>query len=485
MTNTKKPLKILQKKPRPSGWSTSDTDEIERRRLRGVNEAIQIEPETRDAGFFACFRAGSGDGQRYHVEIRSLSEPINSCDCPDHRINGLGTCKHIEATLLRLQYRRKRASPGNRCWQPLYRGFSGSARSPCPNPLAAGQTAPFSGPGTPDPLLQRGWHPRWQSPSTPCRRWNGQSIPRLPTSGVESGSQKNSTPGSRYSIGVPSNGVLVAAFRDRSGVRQGQPRFSQAPALSLPGGGHPQLAFTGRAAGRRHGPGQDRPGHRRLRPAAANCGDRAGAGGLPGVAQGRVGRADRQVQRSVGGYLMGPRATQARSTGSAFFYLANYEQVRRRRSGHPVPAAPGCRHSRRGPAHQELANQDRQAVKRLDSPFAFVLTGTPLENRIDEIYSIVEFLDPEQYSAPCSASTGNSTNWTRTDGPSDTGISLELHRQSAAAHAAPAQGGSGEPTARPHEQHLFRRHARGTDGCATRSTKRRWPGWPPWPASGR
>jgi len=109
MTNTKKPLKILQKKARPSGWSTSDTDEIERRRLRGVNEAIQIEPETRDAGFFGCFRAGSGDGQRYHVEIRSLSEPINSCDCPDHRINGLGTCKHIEATLLRLQYRRKRA----------------------------------------------------------------------------------------------------------------------------------------------------------------------------------------------------------------------------------------------------------------------------------------------------------------------------------------------------------------------------------------
>ena len=35
------------------------------------------------------------------------------------------------------------------------------------------------------------------------------------------------------------------------------------------------------------------------------------------------------------------------------------------------------------------------AVKRLHSRYAFVLTGTPLENRIDEIYSIVEFLDPE------------------------------------------------------------------------------------------
>ena len=34
------------------------------------------------------------------------------------------------------------------------------------------------------------------------------------------------------------------------------------------------------------------------------------------------------------------------------------------------------------------------SVKRLESPYAFVLTGTPVENRIDEIYSITQFLDP-------------------------------------------------------------------------------------------
>ena len=34
------------------------------------------------------------------------------------------------------------------------------------------------------------------------------------------------------------------------------------------------------------------------------------------------------------------------------------------------------------------------AVKELRSPYAFVLTGTPLENRIDEVYSIVQYLDP-------------------------------------------------------------------------------------------
>ena len=35
------------------------------------------------------------------------------------------------------------------------------------------------------------------------------------------------------------------------------------------------------------------------------------------------------------------------------------------------------------------------AVKKLESRYAFVLTGTPLENRIDEIYSIVQFLDSD------------------------------------------------------------------------------------------
>ena len=34
-------------------------------------------------------------------------------------------------------------------------------------------------------------------------------------------------------------------------------------------------------------------------------------------------------------------------------------------------------------------------IKRLHAPHAFVLTGTPIENRIDELYSIVQYLDPE------------------------------------------------------------------------------------------
>ena len=41
----------------------------------------------------------------YSVELRSLAERVFSCTCTDFRINGLGTCKHVEAVLLHLEAR--------------------------------------------------------------------------------------------------------------------------------------------------------------------------------------------------------------------------------------------------------------------------------------------------------------------------------------------------------------------------------------------
>ncbi len=35
-----------------------------------------------------------------------------------------------------------------------------------------------------------------------------------------------------------------------------------------------------------------------------------------------------------------------------------------------------------------------QQVKKIDTPYAFVLTGTPLENKLEELYSIIQFIDP-------------------------------------------------------------------------------------------
>ena len=91
------------------GWLSSDAEEIERRRWRGRTEVGQIEPLEPDQPYFGSFRVRSGSGGSYDVEIRSLDQTLNSCGCADHRVNGLGTCKHIEGVLARLRKRGVRA----------------------------------------------------------------------------------------------------------------------------------------------------------------------------------------------------------------------------------------------------------------------------------------------------------------------------------------------------------------------------------------
>lgn len=84
------------------------------------------------------------------------------------------------------------------------------------------------------------------------------------------------------------------------------------------------------------------------------------------------------------------RVTQYRE--SVFFTVCNYEQVMR-----DLP------HIEQIPwdlvildEAQRIKNWEAKttaAIKALRSPYALVLTGTPLENRLDELYSIIEFID--------------------------------------------------------------------------------------------
>jgi SNF2 family DNA or RNA helicase len=59
----------------------------------------------------------------------------------------------------------------------------------------------------------------------------------------------------------------------------------------------------------------------------------------------------------------------------------------------------GIDHSRRGATYQKLASQTSRVVKGLRSKFALVLTGTPLENRLDDLHSVAEFVDPHALGA--------------------------------------------------------------------------------------
>ncbi|MEI8388158.1 MAG: helicase-related protein, partial [Verrucomicrobiota bacterium] len=57
---------------------------------------------------FSNFEIKSPSGMTYRAEVRDVASRQFSCTCTDFRINGLGTCKHIEAILLQLS-RRQRA----------------------------------------------------------------------------------------------------------------------------------------------------------------------------------------------------------------------------------------------------------------------------------------------------------------------------------------------------------------------------------------
>lgn len=96
--------------PSIHNWRTTDEDEINRRRLRAQTENFRISNLDGRHPIFSNFRVASPSGLNYAVEIRSIRQRQHACDCIDFRINGLGTCKHVEAVLLQLERRFKRRS---------------------------------------------------------------------------------------------------------------------------------------------------------------------------------------------------------------------------------------------------------------------------------------------------------------------------------------------------------------------------------------
>ena len=82
-----------------AGWNTTDKDEIAVRKKRALKEEFEIINLKRKNRVFSSYSVKSKNSS-YLVELRSLKENINSCSCPDIAVNKLGTCKHIEAVKL-------------------------------------------------------------------------------------------------------------------------------------------------------------------------------------------------------------------------------------------------------------------------------------------------------------------------------------------------------------------------------------------------
>lgn len=373
------------------GWLSTDEDEIERRRRRAVAEPITVTALEPEHPVFGTFRAGSGS-TGYEVEVRSLTERTNSCGCPDHQVNGLGTCKHVEAVLAQVGKLRAagRVNPRievylDRTADPPEVRVSWPAVSPR---LAAGRLLAkfFTADGrlASDPVKVLPELARVLASASPAvRRRVRLSRHLLPW--VEERRQCAARPAARE--------------RFLARVRAGRESLDlvKHPLFPYQQEGMLHLAFTERALL------ADEMGLGKTVQAIAAC---ALLRRLRGIERVLVvspaslkGEWEEQIARFTdlpSRIIQGPRGSRLRQygDGGAFFSLVHYEQVLSDGEEIQRRLAPDVIILDEAQRIKNWQSRTAQAVKRLRSSYAFVLTGTPLENRIDEIYSIAQFLDP-------------------------------------------------------------------------------------------
>jgi hypothetical protein len=397
---------VQDHKPRFLGWRTSDEDEIERRRLRAEAEDLAVrdlEPACHPYGTFAVV-SGTGDGEdsrEYRVEIRSLAERWNTCNCPDHRVNGLGTCKHLEAVLRHLARDdgardggpEAAASPGRR--RPRVEVFLDRTASPPearilrppgrPSKKVEELVAPFFGTG--GTLLAP------PEAAVPALARRLDAAPRSVRQGV------------RLSAELPRWAAEEARRAERRTARERFLADVQAGKRSLDVLHHRLYSYQ--EEGALHLAFAER----------ALLGDEMGLGKtVQAIAACELLRRLRGIERvlvicpvslkaeweeQIAKFtdlpvltVLGRRQERLRCyREQSFFYLVNYEQVLADGEELQRLLAPDAIVLDEAQRIKNWRTKTAQAVKRLESRYAFVLTGTPLENRIDDLYSIVQLLD--------------------------------------------------------------------------------------------
>jgi len=373
------------KLPSPHNWRTTDDDEITRRRYRAQTEPLRVKNLDRRFPIFSNFAVESPSGLTYSVEIRSVSNRRFSCNCVDFRINALGTCKHVEATLLYLEARYRR----------LYHqaGKNGAERLDVVPDIASGllriEALSRKSPPTLARVIDGGGFLRIDDPEEALALLRRTRIPSLrisqevePWLDAQRRERERRHALRKYEQKVqsgewPSQETLVPLYPyQREGMRH--------------------LAFKERAL----------------------LADEMGLGKtIQAIAASallhRLGQATRvlivtpaslkteweeQIQRFTGlpyQLVYGPRRRRLRLYDSApFFTIVNYEQMLKDALDVNIRLQPDIVILDEAQRIKNWSTQTAQAVKRLQSRYAFILTGTPIENHIDDIHSLMSFLDP-------------------------------------------------------------------------------------------
>ncbi|MFO8002669.1 SNF2-related protein, partial [Thioalkalivibrio sp.] len=327
---------------------------------------------------------------QYRVHIRTLNRRANHCTCPDFATNQLGTCKHVEAVLHRI---RKRHDFDRLKAQP---------------------------PALPYVYLD------WECEQPPAiRLQRGESI----SADLEMLLREHFDSTGRFRLRLPDDFLRFAELAGaREDVEIGDDALGHARRLAedavravravdigeqlRAGGGrlpeirarlHPyQIEGVAFLAGRGRGLLADDMGLGKTLQAIAAAHWMHRHDGVERVlvvcpASLKLQWA-REIERFTGAsvqIVQGPmeaRGTQYRRGPG--FYVVNYELVMRDLTVINRELCPDLLIVDEAQRIKNWRTKIASAVKRIGSRYAFVLTGTPLENRLEDLYSLMQVVDP-------------------------------------------------------------------------------------------
>lgn len=375
-----------------NGWITTDEEEVERRRLRAVEEQLTVKAIKTDknqtGSIYEDYLVSRDAGGQYKVEYRDKYKRINSCDCPDFQVNGLGTCKHVERVsrfLLRKRkpvnrvrteifVNRQNAASVDILWADNLRSNSKVKKLLLPY-FSVDNTLLLE---TPDSfkVLERAVY---QSGISASVKISDHVLPWL-----------------KRRVRKQQIQIRRENYLNDIATGKRQQNFVKHALYDYQQDGMLHLAFTERAIL------ADEMGLGKTVQAVAAC---ELLKHLEGVERVLVVSPvslktewEEQIAKFTGQdslIIQGNRANRLKQYQKrSFFYLVNYEQILFDIEDIQAQIMPDVIILDEAQRIKNWQTKTAQAVKKLVSPYLFVLTGTPLENRIDEIYSLAQAVDP-------------------------------------------------------------------------------------------
>jgi superfamily II DNA or RNA helicase len=384
----KKKAAKLSRLTKPEDMSLEDW-QIELRRQFGREQAFAIK-NLGDHPVFSEFEVVNPQSHaRYRVAIRGTALADNFCSCPDFATNALGTCKHIEFTLAYLKRKRGGKAALRAGFQPLYSEIFlqyGARRevrfrpgADCPVELARLSARFFGSDGT---LLPEAFG-RFETFLTEAGKLDHdlrchEDVLAL-IAEVRDGERRREQLASAFERGIRSAGwnkLLKVPLYD----------YQREGAL-----------FAARAGRALIG---DEMGLGKTVQAIAAAEIMANQFGVERVLiicptslkhqwEREIAKFAERPTEVIGG-LRGRREQQFAT--DTFYKITNYDTIHRDLD--LVQAwSPDLVVLDEAQRIKNWNTRAARSVKKINSPYAVVLTGTPLENRLEELVSIVQFVD--------------------------------------------------------------------------------------------